>query len=40
VDGEKAGNVLRLYEALEDLDDTQAVYANFDIPQEILAEVG
>jgi YebC/PmpR family DNA-binding regulatory protein len=38
--GEKAGQVLRLYEALEDLDDTQAVYANFDIPQEILAEVG
>jgi len=40
VDGEKAGQVLRLYEALEDLDDTQAVYANFDIPEEILAEVG
>ncbi len=40
VDGDRAGAVLRLYEALEDLDDTQAVYANFDIPEEILAEVG
>ncbi len=40
VDGDKAGAVLRLYEALEDLDDTQAVYANFDIPEEILAQVG
>ncbi len=40
VDGERAGQVLRLYEALEDLDDTQAVYANFDIPEEILAQVG
>ena len=40
VDGDKAGAVIRLYEALEDLDDTQAVYANFDIPEEILAQVG
>jgi YebC/PmpR family DNA-binding regulatory protein len=40
VDEDKAGAVIRLYEALEDLDDTQAVYANFDIPEEILAQVG
>jgi transcriptional/translational regulatory protein YebC/TACO1 len=40
VDGEKAGQVIRLYEALDDLDDAQAVYANFDIPEEILAGVG
>jgi YebC/PmpR family DNA-binding regulatory protein len=40
VDAEKAPHVLKLFEALEDLDDTQEVYANFDIPEEILAEVG
>ena len=40
VDGEKAGQVLRLYEALDELDDAQAVYANFDIPEEILADAG
>jgi YebC/PmpR family DNA-binding regulatory protein len=39
VDGDRAGAVIRLYESLEDLDDTQAVYANFDIPEEILADV-
>jgi YebC/PmpR family DNA-binding regulatory protein len=37
---DKAGSVLRLVEALEDLDDVQAVYANFDIPEEILVEAG
>jgi YebC/PmpR family DNA-binding regulatory protein len=37
VEAEKAGSVLRLIEALEDLDDVQAVYSNFDIPEEILA---
>src|SRR2546426_7386483 len=31
VDGERASQVLRLFEALEDLEDVQAVYANFDI---------
>jgi transcriptional/translational regulatory protein YebC/TACO1 len=31
--------VLRLVDALEDLDDVQSVYANFDIPDEVLAEV-
>jgi YebC/PmpR family DNA-binding regulatory protein len=40
VDADKAAAVIRLYEALEDLDDVQAVYANFDIPEEILARVG
>ncbi len=33
-----ARKVLRLVDSLEDLDDVQAVYANFDIPDEILAE--
>jgi YebC/PmpR family DNA-binding regulatory protein len=40
VGSDKAANVLRLVEELEDLDDVQAVYANFDIPEEILAHVG
>ncbi len=31
--------VLRLVEALEDCDDVQAVYANFDIPDRILETV-
>jgi YebC/PmpR family DNA-binding regulatory protein len=32
--GREAEQVLKLMEALEDLDDTQKVYANFDIPEE------
>lgn len=40
VDRDKAGSLLRLIEALEDLDDVQAVHSNFDIPEEILAEAG
>jgi len=36
---EEARKVLRLVEALEDHDDVQEVYANFDIPEEILEEV-
>ena len=39
VDATTAPQVLRLIDALEDLDDVQSVYANFDIPDEILAEV-
>ncbi|MER3396547.1 MAG: YebC/PmpR family DNA-binding transcriptional regulator [Acidimicrobiia bacterium] len=35
-----AQKVLKLIEALEDSDDVQAVYANFDIPDQILAEAG
>ncbi len=34
-----APTVLRLMEALEDLDDVQNVYANFDIPAEVLEEL-
>jgi YebC/PmpR family DNA-binding regulatory protein len=40
VDARTAPQVLRLVDALEDLDDVQAVHANFDIPDEVLAEVG
>ena len=29
-----------LLEALEDLDDVQSVYANFDIPESVMAELG
>lgn len=40
VEGKQAHQVLKLMEILEDHDDIQHVYANFDIPDEILAEVG
>jgi YebC/PmpR family DNA-binding regulatory protein len=37
VDEAGATRVLRLVDALEDLDDVQAVFGNFDIPDEVLA---
>ncbi len=40
VDEAGATKVLRLVDALEDLDDVQAVYGNFDIPDEVLAALG
>ena len=40
VDGAQARQVLALLDALEELDDVQNVYANFDIPEEVMAEVG
>jgi YebC/PmpR family DNA-binding regulatory protein len=40
VDGSQARAVLALVDALEDLDDVQAVHANFDIPDDVLAEAG
>jgi YebC/PmpR family DNA-binding regulatory protein len=39
VTGHEAKQVLGLVETLEDHDDVQQVYANFDIPDEILNEV-
>ncbi len=36
VEGKEAQKLLRLIEALEDQDDVQNVYANFDIPEETL----
>lgn len=39
VDANRARQNLRLVELLEDLDDVQRVTANFDIPEEIFAEV-
>jgi len=38
VEGDQARAVLRHMEALEDHDDVQKVYANFDMPDEIYAE--
>lgn len=35
----EARKVLRLVEALEDADDVQEVYANFDIAEEVLEEI-
>ncbi len=40
VEGKEAHQVLRLMEALEEHDDIQQAYANFDIPEEILEQVG
>lgn len=37
VDADNARKVLNLMEALEDHDDVQKVYANFDIPDEVTA---
>jgi YebC/PmpR family DNA-binding regulatory protein len=37
---DKAESVLRLVESLEDLEDVQNVFSNFDIPEELLAETG
>ncbi len=39
VEGDQARKVLRLMEALEDHDDVQKVHANFDLPEEVLAEM-
>ena len=39
LDREGAVKVLRLLDAIEDLDDTQDVYANLDIPAEVMAEL-
>ncbi|MGQ0776678.1 MAG: YebC/PmpR family DNA-binding transcriptional regulator [Pseudonocardiales bacterium] len=40
LDPDAARKVLKLIDALEDCDDVQNVYANCDIPDDVLAEVG
>ncbi|WP_375490338.1 YebC/PmpR family DNA-binding transcriptional regulator [uncultured Jatrophihabitans sp.] len=40
LDEDGARKVLRLVDALEDLDDVQNVYANFDVSDEVLEAVG
>ena len=37
LDAEGAGKVLRLVDALEDLDDVQNVFANFDVSDDVMA---
>jgi transcriptional/translational regulatory protein YebC/TACO1 len=39
VGGGEAKQVLQLIEALEDLDDVQNVYANFDIPEHVMVSL-
>jgi YebC/PmpR family DNA-binding regulatory protein len=39
VDGGEARKVLQLLDALEELEDVQNVYANFDIPEEVMASL-
>ncbi|HEU5002831.1 MAG TPA: YebC/PmpR family DNA-binding transcriptional regulator [Actinomycetota bacterium] len=39
LDREGAPPVLRLLDALEDLDDVQEVHANFDVPDDVMAEL-
>jgi len=38
ISGKEAGQVLRLMDMLEDHDDVQKVYANFDISEQDLEE--
>ena len=39
VEGKDATSVIKLIEALEELDDVQSVYANYDIPDEVLEAI-
>ena len=39
LEGQQAGQMIRLVEALEDNDDVQHVHSNFDIDQKVLEEV-
>ncbi|HET7530204.1 MAG TPA: YebC/PmpR family DNA-binding transcriptional regulator [Mycobacteriales bacterium] len=40
LDAEGAAKVFKLIDALEDCDDVQNVYANFDVSDEVMAKVG
>jgi transcriptional/translational regulatory protein YebC/TACO1 len=39
LDEERAASVLKLLDALDENDDVQNVYANFDIPDEVAAKL-
>lgn len=39
MDASHAATMLKLMDAIEEFDDTQKVYANFDIPAEVLAKL-
>ncbi|MGH3384015.1 MAG: YebC/PmpR family DNA-binding transcriptional regulator [Nocardioidaceae bacterium] len=40
IDADVAGRVFRLIDALEDSDDVQNVFSNFDVSDEVLAQLG
>ncbi len=40
VDESTAEKLMKIIDALEDSDDVQNVYANFDAPDEVLASLG
>jgi YebC/PmpR family DNA-binding regulatory protein len=40
LEGKEANQMMRLMETLEDHDDIQNVYANFDIPEEVMSAAG
>ena len=39
LEGKEAESMLRLADAIEDLDDVQHLHANFDIPEEEMARI-
>ena len=39
LDEEKAASVMKLIDILEDDDDVQNVYANFEVPEDVLAKL-
>ena len=39
LDEEKAAGLLKLLDVLEEHDDVQSVYANFDIPEDVMAKL-
>ena len=40
LEGKHAEQILKLMDALEDQDDTQKVYANFDVPDDVMERLG
>jgi transcriptional/translational regulatory protein YebC/TACO1 len=40
LDADGAGKIFRLIDALEDSDDVQNVYANFDVSDDVMEQVG
>ena len=40
IDADTGAKVLRMIEAFEDHDDVQNVYSNFDMPEEVMAQLG
>ena len=40
VDAETGRKLMKLLDALDDYDDVQQTYSNFDLPEELLAELG